>query len=648
MKSATGTRHARLVALAVTAILILVGVANVAAAKGTSGRTVTFAEQPGSPPNYIYPLESPTYCGSNNYAQFSELMWRPLYWFGDGSQPVLNKKLSVAYPPVFTDNNTVATITMKHWRWSNGTPVTARDVIFWMNLLSAVTDPKAPAIGSSTAPGPTWCDAVPAQFPLNVVSYSQTSQYTLTFHFNASYNPSWMLYDELSQIFPIPQQSWDRLSSSSPVGNTDASAEARTALPNTSPAQYVPRTEGSGTSGALGVSQFLNSQSQDVATYQSNPLWQVVDGPFKLRQFTTDGFVKMVPNRDYSGADKPTIGTFEELPYTSELAEFTALREGNVDIGYLPVQYLGQKKSLEKSEDYSFNSWGQFGYFQMNYNFTNTKVGPILKQLYFRQAFQSLINQSEYIKQFGYGVGKVENGPVPNWPSNNPYESPLEAHGQVYPYDPQHAATLLKDHGWTVVPGGTSYCSKPGTGADQCGAGISTHEPATFSMLYGNGSVERTNEMEAMQSTLKSKAGIDLVLTSEPTFTVLGVVFNSCTPSTPCNGWELTNYGGPFDYWPNYWPSGDLSFKTGAAYNGGDYSSPAADQDIVVTDTASTRAAEIAALFKYENYMARQLPVVWMPNEPAQLTMYKSTLKGVVPQGAYADEIYPENYRWAS
>jgi hypothetical protein len=45
--------------------------------------------------------------------------------------------------------------------------------------------------------------------------------------------------------------------------------------------------------------------------------------------------------------------------------------------------------------------------------------------------------------------------------------------------------------------------------------------------------------------------------------------------------------------------------------------------------------------------MARQLPVVWMPNEPAQLTLYKSDLRGVVPQGAYADEIYPENYRWS-
>jgi peptide/nickel transport system substrate-binding protein len=648
MKAHSGLWCLRLIASGVAVTMLSLGFANALAAnKSSGGRTVTFAEQPEAPPNYIFPLESPTYCDSNNYAQFSELLWRPLYWFGSGSQPILNKALSVALPPVFSDNNTVATVTLKHWVWSDGAPVTARDVIFWMNLLSAVTDPNAPAIGSTSAPGPTWCDAVPAQFPVNLVSYTQTGTYSVAFHFNSSYNPSWVLYDELSQIFPIPQQSWDRLSSSGPVGNFDTSAQARVPIPNTSPTQYIPQDEGTATSGALGVAQFLNSQSQDISTYQSNPLWETVDGPFRLSQFTPSGYVKMVPNPHYSGTDKATVSSFQELPYTSEAAEFDALRAGTVDIGYLPVQYLSQKTSLEKGEGYSYNLWGQFGYFQMNYNFTNTVVGAVFKQLYFRQAFQSLINQPEYIKQFGYGVGSVENGPVPNWPANNPYESPLEARGQVYPFDPNRAVSLLKDNGWTVVPGGTSYCSKPGSASGECGAGIAADEKASFTMLYGSGSQERTNEMQAMQSTMKSKAGIDLVMTSQPTFDVLGVVFDNCTPATPCNGWELTNYGGPFDYWPNYWPSGDLSFKTGAAYNGGYYSSPVADADIVATDTAPTQAAEIAALFKYEDYMARQLPVVWMPNEPAQLTLYKSDLRGVVPQGAYADEIYPENYRWS-
>ena len=32
---------------------------------------------------------------------------------------------------------------------------------------------------------------------------------------------------------------------------------------------------------------------------------------------------------------------------------------------------------------------------------------------------------------------------------------------------------------------------------------------------------------------------------------------------------------------------------------------------------------------KFQNYMAKQLPVLWMPYRPYQLSMIKKTLKGV-------------------
>lgn len=44
------------------------------------------------------------------------------------------------------------------------------------------------------------------------------------------------------------------------------------------------------------MAQFLNVQSQDLSTYNTNPLWKVVDEPFKLQSFNTSGYVSMVPN----------------------------------------------------------------------------------------------------------------------------------------------------------------------------------------------------------------------------------------------------------------------------------------------------------------------------------------------------------------
>jgi len=635
-------------ALAAMAALVVTGCASANAPSAhASSRVVTFAEQPSAPPNYIFPLESGAYFTFAN-GQFSPLLYLPLYSFGDAGKPVFNRSLSVAEPPVFSDGNTLVTVTLKRWRWSNGSPITARDVIFWMNLLSAATDPGAPAVGSNSAPGPGWGASVPGGFPENVVSYRQTGTYTVSFKLNAAYNPTWFLYNELSQVYPIPAVSWDRLSSTSPNGDFDAGAEVRVPLAGTSPAQYVPQNPGTGSSGALGVAQFLNSQSQATETYQSNPLWKVVDGPFELSQFTTSGFVKLVPNPDYSGSPKPKISAFEELPYTSAAAEFDAVHSGSVTIGYIPSQDLGsQLRSLERTEGYSYSPWYTSAFNALDFNFTNPTMGPIFKQLYFRQALQSLINQPEYIKDFNAGVGTITNGPVPGYPPDNADESSLEAKGLVYPFSPSRAAALLRSNGWTVELGGTSFCARAGTAEGQCGAGIKAHTPLMIQLLYPSGSPSLDNEMAVMKSTMQKDAGIDIQLREEPVNEVTGVVSAGCTSASPCSDWQLAteaNTGVSWVYDPDYLPTGGELFLPGSNSNQGDYSSATANALIAATHTAPTAKAEIQALFNYENFLARSLPVAWLPTSPYQLTVYKSNLQGLVPQGIFS-EVTPQYYQ---
>ena len=638
----------RALGLGAVVALLVAGCASASTPGGVkNGGVVTWAEQPNGAPTYIFPLENSANFDTANIYDLAQLLYPELYDYGPRSEPVLNQPLSLAYPAVFSDHNKVVTITMKHEVWSDGKPVTARDVIFWLNLLSAVTDPAIPSIGSTTSPGPGWGAAVPGGFPQNVVSYRQTGEYSLTLNLNASYNPTWFEYNELSQIYPIPQHAWDALSGSGQVGTFDASAEVRMLAPQSDglPANsYVPVNPGTATTGALGVAQFLNTQSEDLATYTSNPLWKVVDGPFKLSAFTTGGFVKFVPNRAYSGSPKPRIAAFEELPFTSDTAEFDALRSGGVTIGYIPPQDLAQKASLEKS-GYKFNVWHDFGISFVTYNFTNPTSGPIFRQLYFRQAFQSLVNQPQYIKQFANNIGTINNGPVPGYPVGNPDESTLESRGQVYPYDPAKAVSLLKSNGWTVVPGGSSYCSSPGSGPGQCGAGIAANQKATFSLLYGSGETTLTNEMEAMQSTMKSAAGITLNLTQAAVPDILAKVYVGCTLAKPCSNWDLDMLEYTFDwvYGPDFYPTGGQLYYTNAASNPGDYSSATNDANILATHTAVSPAAGQRALFKYQDYLAQQLPVVWMPNEYSQLTMYRSNLNGVVPQ-SILDFIYPQFY----
>ena len=635
-------------AVLLSAVVLGTGVTNFnfGAASAAKRGTVTFAEQPGNIPNYINPMQSAVYLNFTNASQFSFMMWIPLYETPAG-KPGIDENLSIGEPPVYSDNNTVVTVTMKHWIWSNGRPITARDVILWMNMLSAVSDPLVPAIGSSSAPGPGWGEAVPGLFPQNVVSYTQTGTYSVVFHLNASYDPTWYTDNELTQIWPVPTASWDKLTSASPVGNYDASAEPRELLPSGTnppcPGCYVPVNPGTATSGALGVAQFINSESQDVSTFATNPIWQVVSGSVLLKKYTSSGYVEFVPNPRFSGRPKATV-TLKEFPFTSDAAEFNALRSGSLTIGYIPAGDFNQKATLEKEDKYSFNPWYFFGINVLPYNFTNPTVGPIFEQLYFRKALQSLINQPEYIKEFASGVGTISNGFVPTFPANNKDASSLETTGQLDPYKPALAVRLLKAHGWSVHPGGTTVCSNPGSGADQCGAGIKLNQPATFNMLYAAGSAELENEIEAMQSAMKSRAGITLSLSSVPTPEVYGRIYTACTFAAPCPGWEIADYGtGVTQSYPGGIATGETLFSL-QADNVGDYQNSTNDTNLQATYDSPTQAGEFRALYKYENYIDGQLPYMLLPFGPYQLTMYKTALKGLLPQDMYGG-LFPEYFR---
>src|SRR5690348_8480907 len=61
------------------------GGSSTGAASGTKvkGGTAVYALPPSTTPNYIFPFTSPAYISVVNANYFTNLMYRPLYWFGD-------------------------------------------------------------------------------------------------------------------------------------------------------------------------------------------------------------------------------------------------------------------------------------------------------------------------------------------------------------------------------------------------------------------------------------------------------------------------------------------------------------------------------------------------------------------------------------
>ena len=361
------------------------------------------------------------------------------------------------------------------------------------------------------------------------------------------------------------------------------------------------------------------------------------------------GNVKMVPNPEYGGPVKPSLREFDEVPFSQENEEFNRLRAAGsvaattVDFGYLPADEASLKASV--SGVYSLEPWSTWSINYVAVNFTNPVSGPIFGQAYFRQAMQDLVDQHLMIEKAFLGYAAPTYGPVPVTPDSQFVDAYERAN--PYPYNPTAAGRLLQANGWTLNPGGASTCAKPGTAAGDCGAGIKQGQQASFSLQYVSGSPRVTAEMSQLSSDF-ALAGIQLKQSQASYDQVLGSAA-PCSPGAACT-WDLAYWDSPWIYSPDYYPSGDQLWACTASgaspvfagSNVGGYCDPQAEADIASTESSGV----IQAMNAYENYMAKSLPVVWVPVPDYALAEINKALKGTGPLDPLL-EIYPENWHWS-
>lgn len=582
----------------VTATVVwLAGLVVPAAAAGDSGPTsegvVTFAEPPGVALSYIFPFDPITQSSVANVEQFQALLWRPLIWFGtDETAAKVDAKRSLFSAITYSDHDQRVTVRLKPYRWSDGQLVTSRDVEFSYDLYRFNKL--------------EWAHYVPGQFPDNVASVSLPNSRTIVFVLKHQVNPIWFTDDQLSLITPMPQHQWDRTSMSTPIGSYDQNP-----------------------AGAEAVFNFLNDEAMDLATYATNPLWQIVDGPWRLASFSTSGKATFVPNPTYSGPVKPAITAFVEVPFPTASAELAALRAGALDVGYLPLDDLRTTGAIEAA-GYRLVPWYNVAVSYALYDFGNREVGRLLSRLYVRQAIEQTENQQEIVRQVFGGYGMVTDGPVPALVSKELV--PPRDRSNPYPFDAAAARDRLAHHGWQVAPGSTDRCRHSGNGASQCGAGISRGSEMAFDLLYPAGSSLLTAEVDALRSSA-ARAGITITPVAQSFVDIVSTV-GRCP--TACN-WQLAFFGVP-SYEPIL-PTGEDSFLAGSPLNLGGYRSratTAAIDDLV----HSSRSDELGS---YERLVAQQLPWLWLPTPPYQLTVVTRQLTGATPQNAYL-YITPEDY----
>jgi peptide/nickel transport system substrate-binding protein len=570
---------------------------------GKPAGTVSFAEAPGAAPNYIFPYMGCSFFSVSNSEQFQDEMYRPLYWFGLASSSTYVPALSLGDKPKFSNGDKTITIDMKGWKFADGQTVDAQAVMFFLNMYKA--DPSS-YCGYNGGFG----------IPDQVSSASGTAN-TVTIHFTTSVNPGWILYNYLSEITPLPN-SWDMTSATakgSCATDVFGSAKAKT--------------------DCKAVETYLDAQSAKTSTY-TDALWQGGDdGPYKLTAFDSLGNATFVPNTKYSGPQKSQVAEVKLESFTSTQAEENQLQAGKLSLGFVDTTIL---TSPAKTPGAVGPNWPQiastynivagpgwnFNYAPFNFASADPKAAAI-KQLYIRQALQTAVDQNGIISNVDKGYGFPIFSPLP--PNTSTTIS-----GQVpnpYPFNLKVAKKLLTSHGWKIV-NKVQTCENPGTGAKQCGPGITKGYTLNMKIIWASGSPALDDTFNAEIADW-GEIGIMFTHTTDTFNNVIADCDNGA-------GYEICSWGGGWTYAPDFYPSGETLFTPKGGFNPGEY------KNSHMTTLINTTTFGRAKLTKYATYASQQLPVLYQPQgfAPGEVI---NTLKSSIgftpnPLGNFMPEYY--------
>ena len=319
-----------------------------------------------------------------------------------------------------SDDLTVATITFRSgMKWSDGTPVTTDDVMFWYNDI--MLHPDLPNMSNSLKPGGT------------AIVVEQVDDVTVTFT-AAQANPALPIVVARGvQGFPLAPRHY--LENWHADYNEDA--------------QALAESEGFDTwAGA-----FLFHMNGQVGENDFDPDLPVVK-PWMLDQVDDFGNKFYVRNPYYWKVD--TEGN--QLPYIDRQvrlllgeAEVVILnvQAGSIDYGFynLEVSDLPVLKAGEAEGDYTTILWpadqGAMSKYQFNITVSDPVLNEIFNDLRFRQAMSLAVNRDEINEVLFFGQAVARQWGVSS--ASTFYEDWMGSH--YADYDPDQANALLDEMG---------------------------------------------------------------------------------------------------------------------------------------------------------------------------------------------------------
>ncbi len=219
---------------------------------------------------------NPIYANDLGNSRAAQLLFQPLAWVNRYGNVDYGRSLAARID--VSADTTRYTITLRSWHWSDGTPVTAADVVYDWRMIQQLGS-TYPNFGTGGIP--TQIKSLIALDPMHV-------QIVLT----GPVNPLWFVDNGLSQITPLPSHAWASLS--------------------------------------------LDTLYQT----QSNPkFFDIVDGPMRIQRLDIGMDAVFTPNADYEGP-KPHLQRLVLNFVHGDGAAVQQVEAGDLDFAPVPMELL--------------------------------------------------------------------------------------------------------------------------------------------------------------------------------------------------------------------------------------------------------------------------------------------------------------------
>lgn len=449
-------------------------------------------------------------------SQAGQFMYQPLLWINRKLN--VDYSLSVAKRIVVGPNHRTFTIYFhKFWRWSDGSQVNASDLIYTLNLIKKL--------------GPRFPGFDVGGIPNYIKSTDKVNNYEVRILTTRSVNPTWFEMDGLSMLTPLPEQAW----------GDDSISRLHDLMVN---------------------KKFFN----------------VVDGPFRIYQYKAGRYVSFVPNKQFSGPDKPYISHLVLKFIHSSISTYFAMKSGTIQIGNLPASlYQAHNKIpgyrlITVGPPWSFNFLG--------FNYANKAIS-FVRNRNIRWAIASAINQKMFIKILGHGCGVRAYGLVPSKPSRFLSQKAHLLLSQGI-YNLQRADVLLRSAGWIMRSDHFRY--KNGRKLQ-----FTIYVPAS------------SMRAPILLSAMLRQVGIEVHLRERPFNEIMADFIN------PDNHHWQAIY---MSWGSGYFPTDSMLFKCGGKLNGFHY----CDKRFDALASKLSNSNNLKDFYKYQDYFTTQQPVIILPN----------------------------------